>query len=225
MAEMEVFEAMHIARALRRLKPDPVPDELIEKIVDAGVRAPTGSNLQNWRFFVIKDAERRRRIGDIYRASMEIAGRAYMNRKPPVHMTKERQKTMLSAATHLAEHFGEVPVLILAWLQFTPDQENPNLPSDQMPTFLRLTGSSIFPAVQNMIVAASALGLGTVLTTVLAYKEEEMRKILGAPADMRLFAALPIGYPVEGYGHGPVRRLPLRDVTYLDNYGNNWPKS
>ncbi|HKD67073.1 MAG TPA: nitroreductase family protein [Candidatus Binataceae bacterium] len=225
MAEMEVFEAMHIARALRRLKPDPVPDELIEKIVDAGVRAPTGSNLQNWRFFVIKDAERRRRIGDIYRASMEIAGRAYMNRKPPVHMTKERQKTMLSAATHLAEHFGEVPVLILAWLQFTPDQENPNLPTDQMPTFLRLTGSSIFPAVQNMIVAASALGLGTVLTTVLAYKEEEMRKILGAPADMRLFAALPIGYPVEGYGHGPVRRLPLRDVTYLDNYGNNWPKS
>ena len=225
MAEMEVFEAMHIARALRRLKPDPVPDELIEKIVDAGVRAPTGSNLQNWRFFVIKDAERRRRIGDIYRASMEIAGRAYMNRKPPVHMTKERQKTMLSAATHLAEHFGEVPVLILAWLQFTPDQENPNLPIDQMPTFLRLTGSSIFPAVQNMIVAASALGLGTVLTTVLAYKEEEMRKILGAPADMRLFAALPIGYPVEGYGHGPVRRLPLRDVTYLDNYGNNWPKS
>jgi nitroreductase len=216
---------MHIARALRRLKPDPVPDELIEKIVDAGVRAPTGSNLQNWRFFVIKDAERRRRIGDIYRASMEIAGRAYMNRKPPVHMTKERQKTMLSAATHLAEHFGEVPVLILAWLQFTPDQENPNLPIDQMPTFLRLTGSSIFPAVQNMIVAASALGLGTVLTTVLAYKEEEMRKILGAPADMRLFAALPIGYPVEGYGHGPVRRLPLRDVTYLDNYGNNWPKS
>ena len=225
MAEMEVFEAMHIARALRRLKPDPVPDELIEKIVDAGVRAPTGSNLQNWRFFVIKDAERRRRIGDIYRASMEIAGRAYMNRKPPVHMTKERQKTMLSAATHLAEHFGEVPVLILAWLQFTPDQENPNLPIDQMPTFLRLTGSSIFPAVQNMIVAASALGLGTVLTTVLAYKEEEMRKILGAPADMLLFAALPIGYPVEGYGHGPVRRLPLRDVTYLDNYGNNWPKS
>ncbi len=75
-----------------------------------------------------------------------------------------------------------------------------------------------------MIVACAALGLGTVLTTVLAYKEDEVRKLLNAPTDMRLFATLPIGYPMEGYGHGPVRRLPLSDVTCLDSYGNNWPK-
>jgi nitroreductase len=224
MDEMGVFQAMHTARALRRLKPDAVPDELIAKVIDAGVRAPTGSNLQNWRFVVVKDAARRRQIADLYRASMEIAAKAYVNRKPPAHMTRERQRTMMSAATYLAEHFAEVPVLILAWLQTTPDQEHPNLPAEQLPTFQRLTGSSIFPAVQNMIVACSALGLGTVLTTVLAYKEDEMRKVLNAPADMRLFAALPIGYPMEGYGHGPVRRLPIDDVTFLDTYGNNWPK-
>jgi nitroreductase len=224
MAEMGVFQAIHTARALRRLKPDPVPDELIAKIVDAGVRAPTGSNLQNWRFIVVKDAERRRRIGEIYRASMEIAGRAYLNRKLPPHMTKERQQRMMSGAMYLAEHFGEVPVLILAWLQMTPDVEHPNLPPEQVPIFLRLMGGSIFPAVQNMIVACAALGLGTVLTTVLAYKEEEVRKLVNAPSDMRLFATLPIGYPMEGYGHGPVRRLPISDVTYLDSYGNNWPK-
>ena len=75
-----------------------------------------------------------------------------------------------------------------------------------------------------MIVACRALGVGTVLTTVLAYKEEEVRRILNAPPDMRLYAALPIGYPMKGYGHGPVRRLPISDVTYLDTYGNNWPK-
>ena len=69
-----------------------------------------------------------------------------------------------------------------------------------------------------------ALGLGTVLTTVLAYKEEEVRRILKAPPDMRLYAALPIGYPMDGYGHRPARRLPISAVTYLDAYGNNWPK-
>jgi nitroreductase len=224
MDEMRIFQAVHTARALRRLKPDPVPDDAIAKIIDAGVRAPTGSNLQNWRFVVIKAAEQRRQIAHIYQASMEIAGRAYMNRKPPAHMTKERQNAMMSAARYLAEHFAEVPVLILAWLQFTHEQESPNLTPEQMPIFLRLSGGSIFPAVQNMIVACRALGLGTVLTTVLAYKEEEVRKILNAPPDMRLYAALPIGYPMEGYGHGPVRRLPMSDVTYLDTYGNNWPK-
>jgi nitroreductase len=224
MDQMGVFQAMHTARALRRLKPDPVPDEVIAKVVDAGVRAPTGSNLQNWRFIVVKDAARRRQIADAYRASMEIAGRAYSNRKPPAHMTKDRQQKMMDSATYLAQHFAEVPVLILAWLQMTHEQENPKLAPEQLPVFQRLMGGSIFPAVQNMIVACRALGLGTVLTTVLAYKEDEMRKILNAPSDMRLFAALPVGYPVEGYGHGPVRRLPLSEVTYLDSYGNNWPK-
>jgi len=224
MEEMGIFQAMHTARALRRLKPDPVPDDLVAKVLDAGVRAPTGSNLQNWRFIVIKDRERRRQIAELYRTSIEIAGRAYANRKLPPHMTKERQQKMMSAAMYLAEHFAEVPVLILAWLQLTHEQENPNLPADEIPIFQRLSGGSIFPAVQNMIVAARALGLGTVLTTVLAYKEPEVRKILNAPADMRLFAALPIGYPIEGHGHRPVRRLPLSEVTYLDTYGNNWPK-
>ena len=75
-----------------------------------------------------------------------------------------------------------------------------------------------------MILACRALGLGTVLTTVLSYKEAELRKLLGAPPDMQLFAVLPIGYPMEGHGHGPVRRLPIGDVTYMESFGNNWPK-
>src|SRR5271157_1666158 len=86
MEEMGLFQTIHTARALRRLKPDPVPDEVIAKIIDAGVRAPTGSNLQNWRFIVVKDAQVRRRIGEVYRVAIEIAAKAYMNRKPPAHM-------------------------------------------------------------------------------------------------------------------------------------------
>jgi len=224
MEETDFFKVVHTARALRRLKPDPVPDDVIAKIIDAGVRAATGSNLQNWRFIVVKDAERRRQIAETYRASMEIAAKAYSNRKPPAHMTEKKIQQMVASAGYLAAHYAEVPVLILAWLQMTPEQENPNLPPEELPTFERLMGGSIFTAVENMILACRALGLGTVLTTVLAYKEEEMRKILNAPSDLRLFAVLPVGYPMEGYGHGPVRRLPISDVTYLDSFGNNWPK-
>jgi nitroreductase len=224
MAEMGLFETIHTARALRRLKPDPVPDDVIAQVMDAAVRAPTGSNLQNWRFVVIKDAERRRQVADLYRASMQIAQNILSRRKPPPHMTPKLQKQMFDGAIYLAEHFGDVPVLLLAWLQLPPDQENPNMTAEQAQTYRRLSGASIYGAVQNMILACRAVGLGTVLTTVLSYKEAELRKLLGAPSDMQLFAVLPIGYPAQGHGHGPVRRLPVSDVTYMETFGNNWPK-
>lgn len=223
MTEIGLFQATHTARALRRFKPDPVPDEAIAKVIDAGVRAPTGSNLQNWSFVVVKDQALRQQIGDLYRASMEIAQRALSFRQRPAHMTDKLQRQMYAAAQHLAEHFGEVPVLLMAWLKLPPDQDNPNLPREEAETYIRLSGASIYGAVQNMILACRALGLGTVLTTVLAYKEEETRKLLGASPDMKLFAVLPIGYPVEGYGHGPVRRLPINDVAYVDGFRRNWP--
>jgi nitroreductase len=224
MAEMGLFETIHTARALRRLKPDPVPDDVIAQVMDAAVRAPTGSNLQNWRFVVIKDAERRRQVADLYRASMQIAQNILSRRKPPPHMTPKLQKQMFDGAIYLAEHFGDVPVLLLAWLQLPPDQENPNMTAEQAQTYRRLSGASIYGAVQNMILACRAVGLGTVLTTVLSYKEAELRKLLGAPSDMQLFAVLPIGYPAQGHGHGPVRRLPVSDVTYMETFGNNWPQ-
>jgi len=101
--------------------------------------------------------------------------------------------------------------------------ENSNLPPEQMPIFLGFSGGGIFRAVQNMIVACRTLGLGTVLTTVLGYREEEVRSIL-KPPDNRLCAALPIGYPIEGYGHGPSRRLPTSELSHVDTHGNNWPR-
>jgi nitroreductase len=225
MEEMRLFETIHTARALRRFKSDPVPDEVIAQVIDAGIRAPTGSNLQNWRFVVVRDHERRRQIAELYRAAMEVAQNVLSYRKRPAHMTDKLQQRMYASARYLAEHFGEVPVLLLAWLQLPPDQDNPNLAPQQAQTYRRLSGASIYGAVQNMILACRALGLGTVLTTVLSYKEAELRQLLNAHSDMQLFAVLPIGYPIEGHGHGPVRRLPLSDVTCMESFGNNWPKN
>lgn len=224
MQEMSLSEAIHTARALRRFKPDPVPDEVLARLIDAGVRAPTGSNLQNWRFVIVTDPGLRRHLAELYRESMEIAQKALSYRKRPAHMTDKAQERMLASARHLAEHFAEVPVLLLAWLHLPADQDNPNLSAEDAQTYVRLSGASIYGAVQNIILTCRALGLGTVLTTVMAYKEAEVRRVLGAPAEMRLFAVLPIGYPVEGYGHGPVVRLPIEEVTFRDRFGNNFPR-
>ncbi len=223
MQEMSLSEAIHTARALRRFKPDPVPDEVLARLIDAGVRAPTGSNLQNWRFVIVTDPGLRRRLAELYRESMEIAQKALSYRKRPAHMTEQAQARMFASAGHLAEHFAQVPVLLMAWLHLPADQDNPNLSAEDTQTYVRLGGASIYGAVQNIILTCRALGLGTVLTTVMAYKEAEVRRVLDAPADMRLFAVLPIGYPAEGYGHGRVVRLPIEQVTFRDRFGNNWP--
>jgi len=218
MQDMSLSEAIHTARALRRFKPDPISDEVLAKLIDAGVRAPTGSNLQNWRFVIVTDPNLRARLADLYRESIRMAQKVLSYRKRPAHMTEKAQARMFAAAEHLAQHFGEVPVLLLAWLHMPPDQDNPNLPPDQAQTYVRLSGASIYGAVQNIILTCRALGLGTVLTTVLAYKEKEVRRLLNASEEMRLFAVLPIGYPVEGYGHGPVKRLPIEQVSFRDRF-------
>jgi nitroreductase len=223
MQDMSLSETIHSARALRHFKPDQVPDAVLAKLIDAGVRAPTGSNLQNWRFVIVTDPDLRRQLAHLYRDSMGIAQNALSYRKRPAHMTEKAQQRMFASARHLAEHFAEVPVLLTAWLHLPQDQENPNLSAEDARTYVRLSGASIYGAVQNIILTCRAFGLGTVLTTVMAYKEAEAREVLSVPADMRLFAVLPIGYPAEGHGHGRVVRLPVEQVMFRDRFGNSWP--
>src|SRR5271167_5118011 len=101
MTEIGLFDATHTARALRRFKPDPVPDEAIAKVIDAGVRAPTGSNLQNWRFVVVKDPVVRQQLGNLYREAIKIAQRVLSFRQRPAHVTEKLQRQMYAAAQHL----------------------------------------------------------------------------------------------------------------------------
>src|SRR5437588_13082547 len=117
MAEIGLFEAMYSARAIRRLKPDPVPNEVLTKILDAAIRAPSGSNNQNWIFMVVKDAGQRKKISDIYRKGGQILMSLYQNRSRPEHMTEKQQARLQASATYLFEHMDEVPVLLLACLR------------------------------------------------------------------------------------------------------------
>jgi nitroreductase len=224
MAEIGLFEAMYSARALRRFKPDPVPDEVMTRVLDAAIRAPSGSNAQGWLFMVVKDAEKRRQLGAIYNKASKILTALYAQRPRAAHFTEEQYQRFMSSVTYLFEHMDEAPVLLLACLKSAPGPASSGLrPEVQsaMAKAARTQGASIYPAVQNIILACRAFGLGTVLTTIHAFFEDEVKAVVGLPAEVATYALMPIGYPRGKFG--PVRRLPVNLVACLDSYGNPWP--
>jgi nitroreductase len=204
--ETDLFHIIHTTRAMRRLKPDPVPDALIRRILDAGIAAANGSNRQTWRFLVIKDEKIKKQVQLFYkRAFEEVVGPRYFASEPPPGVTRERYMRQHAAVAYLTDHFHEAPVWIVACLD-----EGTAQPS-------RMSGASIYPAVQNMLLAARALGLGTTLTTRHLLHEEEAEAALGLPAGVHSYAILPIGYPMGRFG--PVSRGPLEDIVYEDEWG------
>jgi nitroreductase len=203
-ASADLFEIIRTTRSMRRLKPDPVPNELIRKILEAGTFAPSGGNMQRWRFLVVRDPEVKQRVGALYRRAWdEIVAPRYRSGEPAPGTSRERFNRMLAAAEHLAHHIHEAPVWIVPCLQ------------GESPT--RTAASSIYPAVQNMLLAARALGLGATLTTLYLNFEKETEAALGLPPDWHSYALIPVGYPMGRFG--PVRRVALQDVVYEDRWG------
>jgi nitroreductase len=200
----DLFEIMRTTRSMRRLKPDPVPNDLIRKILEAGVCAPSGGNMQRWRFLVIRDAAVKQKVGAFYkRAWDEQVAPRYRASEPAPGMSRERFLRLLDAAEYLAAHIHEAPVWIVPCLE------------GGTPT--RTSGSSIYPTVQNMLLAARALGLGATLTTLYLQFEKEVEAALGLPPGVHSYALLPIGYPMGRFG--PVRRAALADVVFEDRCG------
>jgi nitroreductase len=200
----DLFEIIRTTRSMRRLKPDPVPNELVRKILEAGTCAPSGGNMQRWRFLVIRDAEIKRTVGAYYkRAWDEQVAPRYRSGEPAPGTNRERFLRLLDAAEHLAAHIHEAPVWIVPCLE------------GATPT--RTSGSSIYPAVQNMLLAARALGLGATLTTLYLSFEKEVEAALGLPPNVHSYALLPVGYPLGRFG--PVRRVPLADVVFENRWG------
>ena len=195
----DLFEIVQTTRSMRRLKPDPVPEALIRKILEAGVCGPSGGNMQNWRFLVIQDATIKKTVGAYYkRAWDEVVAPRYRADESPHGMSRDQFSRTIAAAEYLAAHIHEAPFWIVACLQ------------GAVPT--RTAGASIYPAVQNMLLAARALGLGATLTTLYLSFEKEAEAALGLPADWHSYAILPIGYPVGRFG--PVSRVALSDVVF-----------
>lgn len=206
-AEPDIFEAMRTQRAMRRLKPDPVPREYIEKILWAATRAPNGGNVQPWRFVVVEDPGKKRELQEIYvdewRKYLPRYDTAPKPADPAARLSMERS---LERGTYLAEHLHEVPYIIVPCGFLLAI--NSGIAS----------GSSIYPAIQNLMLAARALGLGTTITTLHRQREDETRAVLGIPENAHIAAVIPVGWPIGHFGEGP--RLPVEAVTYWDTWGN-----
>lgn len=216
MTDHDLFDIMYTCRSMRRLKPDPVPDELIYRILEAGTQAPSGGGVQAWRFVVVTDPERKQQIAALYQHGWQIALKQYA----AAGLTPENDKNV-RAASYLADHLAEAPVLLVPCLRerrlHAERKTGPNAHN-----FIRIISGSIYPAVQNILLACRALGLGATLTSVTTQYEAEMKKILDLPETITTYALIPIGYPLGRFG--PVTRRAVEEVSWLNAYGTPFPR-
>jgi nitroreductase len=204
--EIGLFEAMYTQRAVRRLKPDPVPDELIVKLIEAATKAPSGGDRQPWAFMIIRDAVSKQKLGEWYRDAWD---KTYGQIPPEQrHNLDERTQRVYKSAEHLAFHLAETPVFVLVCSKGLPRMAPGIAASSHY--------GSIFPAVQNLLLAARGLGLGASLTTLHRMHEDEVKAMLGIPEDVETVALIPIGYPKGKYG--PNRRRPVEEVLHRERW-------
>jgi len=203
---MPLEEAMRTQRAIRRLKPDPVDDALVLHLVELALRAPSGSNQQNWEFVVVKDPVVKARLGRLNRRAWNVYGgigrRLYRN--------DEAMQRIMKAVAWQADHFDEIPVIVVACLRgpraFWP------------PVAATSYYGSIYPSVQNLLLAARAAGLGAALITLPLWSTFLARRALGLPWSVAPCAVVPLGWPRGRYG--PTTRRPVGEVVHVDRYGN-----
>ena len=207
---VDIFEAMSTTRSIRRFKPDPIPEADLERIMQATLWAPSGGNRQTWRFIAVQDAEQKAKIGAVYNVSTRaLYESGYLD--PPPGATPEeaegyhkrrRGGEEFAATIHLA------PVIVIACIE---------RPADGSPIPFT-AGGSIYPAVQNLMLAARALGIGSVITTNhIRSHDREARDILGIPDSYQVAALVPLGYPRGNFG--PLKRNPVGEVWFRDRWG------
>ena len=201
---MDVFEAMRTNRAVRRYRDEPVDDDVLRRCLEAATWAPSGSNRQAWRFVVLRSPEARAVLGPAYRRGWADMAGGYGVREIDPEDNSPRAR-MGRTMQHFVEHFEDVPAYVLFCVQARSDRE-----------MWLSDGASIYPAVQNFLLAARAQGLGAVTTTWYLYCEDELRQLVGIPADWMLAALVTVGWPVGS--HGPVRRKPVDEVACRDQW-------
>jgi nitroreductase len=215
-SSVSLYDAMSTLRAVRRLRSDPIPDDVLRRILQAAAWAPSGGNVQPWRIIAVRDAKVRQAIGDLYRPqwqSYAVAARKGLEQMEGE--ARDKRERMLDACDHLGEHMGEAPVLLV--FCFNPqlmaitdaDLDRPSV----------VGGGSVYPALQNAMLACVSEGVGCTLTTLLCYDEAAMKAILSIPDDWYTCAVMPVGYPARG-GHGPISRRPVEKLCFEDKFGN-----
>jgi nitroreductase len=198
---MPLGEAMFTQRAIRRMKPDPIPLDDIKTFLEAAVKAPNGGNAQPARFLVVNDRAKIEALGGLYLEAWwakrrQIQGWQSIADIPP-------QDSIYLAATRFAEAFGEVPLVVL-----------PAAPKGT-------SSNSVLPWLQNMMLAARALGIGSVLTTLHSQVDARVAQLFGIPDDVEIFGCVQMGYPHGKFG--PTSRKPITELAFFNDWGGAPP--
>ncbi len=206
--EMGIFEVMFNCRAMRRLDQREVPEELLVKLIDAANQAPSGSNMQNGRWIIVRDKEVRQQLADLNRQAVESYLAPLIDNPGSLsHQSEAKRKRMVDAVVWQKEHMHEVPALIIACMEFgqkvTPDMAARG-------------GGSIWPGVQNLLLAARALGLGGAPTTLALGNHKAVSEVLNLPETMAAYCLIPVGYPLGKFGS--VTRKPLDEILKFDRW-------
>ncbi|MXY35724.1 MAG: nitroreductase [Dehalococcoidia bacterium] len=219
---LDVLDAIHTTRAQRFLKPDPIPEDVIWEILDAAIRGPTGGNQQGWGWVVIRDQETKDAIAKVYserllssygyeRVSDEELGAARITRGGIAEGEIGIDARNRRGVVHLAEHFAEVPVIVAPVMQTAARM------SDNTRRSGAGLGGSIYGAVQNLMLAARAFDIGTVMTWTLD-EDSGVNELLGLPENAFVMALIPLGYLEKGR-FSQARRRPLGEVVHWDRWG------
>jgi nitroreductase len=205
---MGLYDVMYNCRAMRRLSSEPVPEAVLTRLIEAAEQAASGSNTQRRRWIIVRDPEQKAKLAALNRAASEagIRERIAAGEALPHHDARTRGR-MLNAVLWLAEHMQDIHALVVACNEF----DEPPGPEERA----RMQ-SSVYPAVQNLLLAARAEGLGAVLTTYGLRDYDAFCKALDLPANFAAYALIPVGYPLGKFG--PVTRRPVSELMRFDRW-------
>ncbi|MAN69405.1 MAG: hypothetical protein CMP88_07975 [Gammaproteobacteria bacterium] len=206
--EMGIFEVMYNCRAMRRLDTREVEEEKLMKLIDAANQAPSGSNMQSARWIIARGAEVKQRLADLNRKGVEgYIGNQIQNPGSLPHQNKDKRSRMVDAVVWQMEHMHEIPALIVACMDFG---------AEVTPAMRAGGNGSIWPGIQNLLLAARAMGLGAAPTTLALMDTDAVAEALSLPNTMAAYCLIPVGYPLGNFG--PVTRKPLEEITRFDQW-------
>ncbi len=218
---MDLYEAMSTLRAVRRLRAAALPEDVVQRVLQAAAWAPTGGNVQPWRVVLVRERGLKEKLGALYDARWKAytAGHRKLLANAPAEL-KAKTERMIDSGDYLAEHFGDTPLVAI----FCFNPQLMAITDAAQPRVSVVGGASVYTAVENFLLACRAEGLGCVLTTLLCEVEPEVRELLAIPQPWATAAAVPVGWPL-GAGHGAISRRPVDKLAFADRWGTPYPAS